>query len=100
MVSVSDTASHVLAIIIVLFPLALLGVLGLAGVVLVHEAVHALDWARWGWVAHRKTLKTGDELQAFSAVAEGHAQLVAEDAGTAAVVGDGDNGVDIACDAL
>ncbi|MFO0932239.1 MAG: hypothetical protein U1E39_05970 [Planctomycetota bacterium] len=52
-------------------------------VVLVHEAVHALDWARWGWVAHRKTLKTGDELQAFSAVAEGHAQLVAEDVAVA-----------------
>jgi hypothetical protein len=52
-------------------------------VVLVHEAVHALDWARWGWIAHRKTLKGGDALQAFSAVAEGHAQLVAEDVATA-----------------
>ena len=48
-------------------------------VVLVHEAVHALDWERWGWIAHRKALTGGDALQAFAAVAEGHAQLVAED---------------------
>ena len=52
-------------------------------VVLVHEATHALDWARWGWVAHRKTLGGTDALQAFSAVAEGHAQLVAEDVAVA-----------------
>jgi hypothetical protein len=52
-------------------------------VVLVHEAVHALDWARWGWIEHRKALRGGDALQAFSAVAEGHAQLVAEDVAVA-----------------
>jgi hypothetical protein len=47
-------------------------------VLLVHEATHAIDWARHGWEDVRRTRSTGDGMHAFGAVAEGHAQFVAQ----------------------
>jgi hypothetical protein len=47
--------------------------------VLAHEATHALDFRRFPLAKARRTAKTMDELEAWGAVVEGHAQLVAEE---------------------
>jgi hypothetical protein len=51
---------------------------GTLRVVLVHEAVHALDFPRYGLEAARRRVANEDEGQAFGAVVEGHAQAVAK----------------------
>jgi hypothetical protein len=48
-------------------------------VVLVHEATHALDFPRHGLVETRRSRDSVDALEAYGAVVEGHAQLVAEE---------------------
>ena len=46
-------------------------------VVLAHEAVHALDFPRWGWEAMRLRRRAPEAQRAFVACVEGHAQWVA-----------------------
>ena len=45
--------------------------------ILVHECVHAAAQQRYDWVAKLNSLKNTDEISAFNAVLEGHAQFVA-----------------------
>jgi hypothetical protein len=51
--------------------------------VLAHEATHALDFERFPLVGARADAASLDELEAWGAVVEGHAQLVAEQVATA-----------------
>lgn len=47
-------------------------------VVMIHELAHAADQAKYKAFDHIRDIKTGEELQAWNAVLEGHAQYVTQ----------------------